>query len=139
MEDRGGRIQLLLPYATIEPIRELLLQMFMGEKFGRDAVWEGHLATEIWHAEMEIDAVLAEMDVPLSEIMKLDVGETLMLDVQPRDKVSLRCDDVLLVEGTMGRTGDNIAINLTSDLVKPNMTMVAFEKADQLEVEANQT
>ncbi len=74
MEDRGGRIQLLLPYATIEPIRELLLQMFMGEKFGRDAVWEGHLATEIWNAEMEIDAVLAEMEVPLSEIMKLDVG-----------------------------------------------------------------
>jgi len=137
MEDRGGRIQLLLPYATIEPIRELLLQMFMGEKFGRDAVWEGHLATEIWHAELEIDAVLAEMDVPLSKILKLDVGETLMLDVRPRDKVSLRCDDVLLAEGTMGRAGDNIAINLTSDLVRPKMTMAAFEKADQLETEAN--
>jgi flagellar motor switch protein FliM len=23
MEDRGGRIELLLPYATLEPIREL--------------------------------------------------------------------------------------------------------------------
>ena len=47
MEDRGGRIELLLPYATLEPIRELLLQQFMGEKFGRDTIWEGHLATEI--------------------------------------------------------------------------------------------
>ncbi len=37
MEDRGGNIELLLPYATIEPIRATLLQMFMGEKFGRDA------------------------------------------------------------------------------------------------------
>lgn len=138
MEDRGGRIQLLLPYATIEPIRELLLQMFMGEKFGRDAVWEGHLATEIWDAELVIDAVLADMEVPLSKVMKLDVGETLMLDVRPRDKVSLCCDDVLLAEGTMGRTGDHIAINLTSDLVKPNMTLAAFEKADQMEGEANQ-
>src|SRR3954470_17020825 len=36
MEDRGGRIELLIPYATLEPVRELLLQMFMGEKFGRD-------------------------------------------------------------------------------------------------------
>src|SRR3954466_3744710 len=35
MEDRGGNIELLLPYATIEPIRGVLLQMFMGEKFGR--------------------------------------------------------------------------------------------------------
>jgi len=32
MEDRGGNIELLLPYATIEPIRPVLLQMFMGEK-----------------------------------------------------------------------------------------------------------
>ena len=47
MEDRGGNIELLLPYATIEPIRAVLLQMFMGEKFGRDPIWEGHLATEI--------------------------------------------------------------------------------------------
>jgi flagellar motor switch protein FliM len=44
MEDRGGRLELLLPYATLEPVRELLLQMFMGEKFGRDPIWEGHLA-----------------------------------------------------------------------------------------------
>ncbi|HYN39603.1 MAG TPA: flagellar motor switch protein FliM, partial [Rhodospirillales bacterium] len=29
MEDRGGRLELLLPYATLEPVRELLLQMFM--------------------------------------------------------------------------------------------------------------
>ena len=36
MEDRGGRTELLLPYATLEPIRKLLLQQFMGEKFGRD-------------------------------------------------------------------------------------------------------
>ena len=48
MEDRGGRTELLLPYATLEPIRKLLLQQFMGEKFGRDSIWEGHLATELW-------------------------------------------------------------------------------------------
>ena len=38
MEDRGGRTELLLPYATLEPIRKLLLQQFMGEKFGRDSI-----------------------------------------------------------------------------------------------------
>src|SRR5579862_5579338 len=60
MEDRGGSVELLLPYATIEPIRDVLLQMFMGEKFGRDPIWEGHLATEIGHAEVAVDAVLYE-------------------------------------------------------------------------------
>ena len=60
MEDRGGRIELLLPYATLEPVRELLLQQFMGEKFGRDRIWETHLAEELWHTELELDVVLDE-------------------------------------------------------------------------------
>ncbi len=60
MEDRGGRVELLLPYATLEPIRKMLLQQFMGEKFGRDNIWEGHLATELWSTKMEIMAVLDE-------------------------------------------------------------------------------
>jgi flagellar motor switch protein FliM len=49
MEDRGGKLELLLPYATLEPVRELLLQMFMGEKFGRDSIWETHLAFHCRH------------------------------------------------------------------------------------------
>src|SRR6516164_4420410 len=72
MEDRGGNIELLLPYATIEPIREVLLQMFMGERFGRDATWEGQLATEIGQAEIAVSAVLCEAPPPLRQIMKLD-------------------------------------------------------------------
>jgi len=66
MEDRGGRIELMLPYATLEPIRKTLLQQFMGEKFGRDNIWESHLATELWTTEMDVTVVLDEQKVPLS-------------------------------------------------------------------------
>jgi flagellar motor switch protein FliM len=84
MEDRGGELELLLPYATIEPIREVLLQMFMGEKFGRDPIWEGHLATEIGQAEIAVDAVLYEGKLPLKRMMNLEVGDTLMLELEAR-------------------------------------------------------
>ena len=77
MEDRGGNIELLLPYATIEPIRATLLQMFMGEKFGRDPIWEDHLATEIGQAQIAVDAVLYEARLPLRKMMNLNVGDTL--------------------------------------------------------------
>ena len=66
MEDRGGRLELLLPYATLEPVRELLLQQFMGEKFGRDSIWETHLAEELWNTEVELDVVLDEQMMRLS-------------------------------------------------------------------------
>src|SRR5919206_391016 len=61
MEGRGGVLQILLPYATIEPIRDLLLQSFMGEKLGRDHIWEGHLATELWQAEIKGGAGVRQM------------------------------------------------------------------------------
>jgi flagellar motor switch protein FliM len=129
MEDRGGTIELLLPYATIEPIREVLLQMFMGEKFGRDPTWEGHLATEIGQAEIAVSAVLYEAPLPLRQIMKLDVGDTLMLDLKSDASVIVRCGDVMLTEGRMGRVGDRVAVRVGKPLRKPNTTLAMFETA----------
>ncbi len=131
MEDRGGDIELLLPYATIEPIRGVLLQMFMGEKFGRDPIWEGHLATEIGQAEIAVDAVLYEAQLPLRRMMALDVGDTLMLEIKPDVLVSVRCGDVTLSEGRMGRVGDRVAVRVAKTLRKPRTTFAMFEKADQ--------
>jgi flagellar motor switch protein FliM len=130
MEDRGGNVELLLPYATIEPIRDVLLQMFMGEKFGRDPTWEGHLATEIGQAEIAIDAVLYEARLPLKQLMKLEVGDTLALEIKPDALVSVRCGDVTLTEGRMGRVGDRVAVRVTKPLRKPRTTFAMFEGAD---------
>src|SRR5712672_964470 len=111
MEDRGGTVELLLPYATIEPIRDVLLQMFMGEKFGRDPIWEGHLATEIGQAEIAVDAV--------------------PLDIKSDAIVTVRCGDVTLTEGRMGRVGDRVAVRVTKSLRRPRTTYAMFETAGE--------
>jgi len=130
MEDRGGNIELLLPYATIEPIRDVLLQMFMGEKFGRDPIWEGHLATEIGQAEIAVDAVLYEAHLPLRQLMRLKVGDTLPLELRPDAFVTVRCGEVTLTEGRMGRVGDRVAVRVAKPLRKPKTTFAMFETAD---------
>jgi flagellar motor switch protein FliM len=112
MEDRGGRTELLLPYATLEPIRKLLLQQFMGEKFGRDSIWEGHLATELWSTRVEIDAILDEQTMSLNKIMNLQVGETVMLNATPDSKIEMRCGGVPLLKGRMGRVGSSVAVRV---------------------------
>src|SRR5450631_3911063 len=129
MEDRGGTIELLLPYATIEPIRDVLLQMFMGEKFGRDSTWEGHLATEIGQAQIAVDAVLYEAQLPLKQIMKLNVGDTLMLEMKSDAMVIVRCGEVTLTEGRMGRVGERVAVRVAKHLRKPSTTFAMFEMA----------
>jgi flagellar motor switch protein FliM len=132
MEDRGGNIELVLPYATIEPIRHVLLQMFMGEKFGRDPIWEGHLATEIGQAEIAVDAVLYEAQLPLKQLMTLNVGSTLTLELKPDALVAVRCGGVTLTEGRMGRVGDRVAVRVAKPLRRPHTTFAMFEKADEL-------
>src|SRR5215510_5577666 len=120
MEDRGGRIELMLPYATLEPIRKLLLQQFMGEKFGRDSIWEGHLASELWHTGMEVRAVLDEQEISLRRVLDLKVGDTLMLGVAPDDPVTLKCGAIPLTKGRIGRMGHKIAVRVEEPLALHN-------------------
>lgn len=135
MEDRGGKVEMLLPYATIEPIRHLLLQMIMGEKFGRDNIWEGHLATEIYHAEIAVDAVMCEEELPLSMVMDLEVGQTLVFNVSPQDAISVKCGDVHLTSGHIGRLGEKVSVKVSRPLRRPRMTLAAFERAVQKDMQ----
>jgi flagellar motor switch protein FliM len=112
MEDRGGKLELLLPYATLEPIRKMLLQQFMGEKFGRDNIWEGHLASELWATKLEVRAVLDEHKEPLRNVLDLKIGDTMMLDAVPDAPVMLKCGAVELSHGRVGRMGHSLAVRV---------------------------
>ena len=112
MEDRGGKIDLMIPYATLEPVRELLLQMFMGERFGRDTIWENHLMGQLWETEVEVKAVLKETEIKLSTISSWEKGSFLPLDITADAPVNIVCGDVSLLKGTMGRKGEHIVIRI---------------------------
>ncbi|MFZ2030538.1 MAG: flagellar motor switch protein FliM [Vitreimonas sp.] len=116
MEDRGGKLELLVPYATLEPIRKMLLQQFMGEKFGRDNIWEGHLAGELWATKLEVRAVLDELKQPLHKVLNLKVGDTLMLDAAPEGVVRLKCGAVELSQGRVGRMGHSLAVRIENGI-----------------------
>jgi flagellar motor switch protein FliM len=112
MEDRGGRLEVLLPYATLEPVREILLQGFLGEKFGRDSIWEAHLAGELWHTNVAIEAVLDSFEISLQDVINWKVGSRLMLNVDSHADVNLVCGDLTMFTGKMGRKGGNIAVRI---------------------------
>ena len=113
MEDRGGRLELLIPYATLEPVRELLLQMFMGEKSGvGGSIWETHLAEELWKTDIELTAVLDQLTMTLGDVFDFKVGSQLQLNAQPDSVIEVHCGDVLMFSGKMGRKGDTVAVRI---------------------------
>ncbi len=114
--DRGGMVEILLPYATIEPVRDALLQKFMGEKLGRDKIWESHLSNELYKAQIELEACLAEKHIDLTKLISLKKGDIIMLDTHPHSTISVRCGNVELLQGSMGRVGQNIAIRISKKI-----------------------
>nr|WP_218061548.1 flagellar motor switch protein FliM [Ameyamaea chiangmaiensis] len=118
MDGRGGDIDLLLPYATLEPVRDLLLQQFMGEKFGQDSIWETHLARELWNTQVELEVVLDEQTLPLVDLMQLKPGQKIALRQGVDAVVHLRCGSKRLFTGRVGRRKDRVAVRVEDDMIR---------------------
>jgi len=118
MEGRGGRFSILLPYATMEPVREKLLQRFMGRKVGRGNMWEAHMASELLKTDVSIDVVLGERTLRLEEIGAFKVGQTIALHTAPDDPLEVQCGGVPLGRAQIGQRSSNVAVRLVTDMFK---------------------
>lgn len=123
IDNRGGCIELVLPYATLEPIRELLLQNFMGEKFGRDTIWENHLASQLYFTQFELLALLDQITIPLHEVLNWKVGSQIFLNASPCAPVNLLCGEHPLFVGQVGRKMGNIAVKIDNFIIPEEGTL----------------
>ena len=112
MGDRGGRLEVLIPDATLEPVRDLLQQAFMGDKFGQDRIWEEHWIREIRLAETELEVSLGYRMMSFREVKELEIGSTLQLTDKPEDLVVLTCGRIPLMRGRVGRVGETVAFQI---------------------------
>ncbi len=112
MGDRSGRIEIMIPYATLEPVREILLQMFMGEKFGRDSIWESHLTRELFQTDIHLSAILGETSVSLNDILNWKVGSTVVLNTRPDDLIEMRVGQHPMFMAKIGQKQGQIAASI---------------------------
>lgn len=112
MDGRGGAFTILLPSALLEPIRGKLTQRFMGEKLGGDTTWQDHMESEIRQTELEMSAILGEIELGLGSVRNLQVGQTLTLDTSPDTPIDVQCGGVSLGRAHMGRERHHIAISM---------------------------
>jgi len=84
------------------------------------------------HAAAVSDAIAGAIAIcPPSERMLAEGLRSDPLEMRADALVSVRCGNVTLTEGRMGRVGDRVAIRVTKQLRKPNTTLAMFEKADE--------
>lgn len=110
MEERGGNIEIMFPMSTLEPIKKLLSQSFIGEQFGKDSVWESYLGKEIYHTDVTLEVILGNKKVNLRNLMNLQPGTTIVFDNSPDDDITVMCQGITVFKGNIGCVDENVAV-----------------------------
>lgn len=118
IESRAGFIDVVIPYNTLEPIKELLQKVFIGDKFGIDSVWEELLANSIHEVSMPIEAVVVNTPTKIVDVAKLKPGDTIVINHKHDDDVMLRCKQKPLFKGQIGKVEDKVAISVTETITE---------------------
>lgn len=113
---RSGRFELLLPYATLEPVAGLLGQMFMGERFGRDPRWETHLRGELVRASVRLQAVAGSTTLPLGAMLAWRAGTVFELDNAAVEEAVLTVGRAAVARGVLGCRGSRWAVAVQTRL-----------------------
>lgn len=111
-QGKGGEIFVIFPNATLEPIRELLLKTFFGDKFGRDLIWENHLVSELKVAEIKLNAILSRSRSNLNSVLNWKVGDTFGLNATHEPEISFICGKKELFLGKMGKKNGHLAVKI---------------------------
>lgn len=121
MDGRSGNLDIVIPYATLEPVREKLTQQFMGESFGGDSVWESHLVSEILETSIKVRTAFESVNFPLSHLRPLKKGDCLKIPCDPEKPhaVKLECDNTVIFRGTLGKLKNQQAVKIEKRLLPP--------------------
>jgi flagellar motor switch protein FliM len=112
LEGGGGDIHLAMPYAMIEPLRELLAAGMQSDRQDADDRWPSSLATEVKEAKVEMRAVLTEGELTLGEIMGLKAGDVIPIEM-PRH-VTARVEGVPVFRAQYGVSRGSNALKILS-------------------------
>ena len=98
-----GRVTILLPMQTLEPMRPQLGKMFLGEELGRDTGWRDHFADHISGATMTLTAELHRLTLPLADVLRWQPGSVIDLGITEDHEASLICSERAILHGATGR------------------------------------
>ncbi|QXL84267.1 flagellar motor switch protein FliM [Comamonas sp. NLF-1-9] len=87
--DLAGSIHICMPYATMEPIRDVLYSTVQGDAIEVDRRWVKVLSREVQAAEVTLVAELARADATVEQLLAMRPGDFIELERQPRIRASV--------------------------------------------------
>jgi flagellar motor switch protein FliM len=109
-----------MPYATLEPIRDVLYSSTQGDSIEVDRRWVRVLTREIQAAEVTLVAELAKADATVEQLLAMKPGDFIELDREPRIKASI--GGVPIFECQYGTHNSKYAIRIEECLRSADMS-----------------
>jgi len=122
LEGGGGDLHVTFPYSMIEPIRDLLDAGVQSDMAEVDDRWRLSLRDEIFESKVEVKCQLAEIEINLSDVSNLKVGDVIPFDMP--EKVILEAEEIPLFRGALGVSRGNAAIKVAERVTRPELNFI---------------
>ncbi|MBP6647117.1 MAG: flagellar motor switch protein FliM [Burkholderiaceae bacterium] len=110
-----GSVHFCIPYATLEPIRDVLYSTSQGDSMEVDRRWVNVLTQEIQAAEVVLVAELARADTTIEQLLAMRPGDFIELERKPRIKVNI--DGIPAFECQYGTHNTKYAVKVDKTLL----------------------
>jgi flagellar motor switch protein FliM len=119
LENANGTITLVIPYATIEPIKQKLSTGFQIESDQTDKkLWTSIIKEQLLDTELAIRVDLGETEITLSELMDLKIGDVIPLNQDATGELDVQVEDVNKYKGFYGIHHGTVALQITRPVEK---------------------
>ncbi|HQU15079.1 MAG: flagellar motor switch protein FliM [Chromatiales bacterium 21-64-14] len=116
LDGGGGDLHVAMPYAMIEPIRELLDAGVQSDRGELDERWLTAMREEVKTASLEISSNLVETEVMVRDLLHMSPGDVIPVDLP--ELVTITSDDIPLFRGRFGISQGHNAIKLVERIAR---------------------
>ncbi len=119
LENATGTISIVIPYATIEPIKQKLSSGFQIESDQTDKkLWTSTIREQLLETDVEMKVNLGETEIRLKDLMTLKVGDVLPLDQDATGEFDIQVENVKKFKGYYGIHHGTVAVQITRPIEK---------------------
>jgi len=116
LEGGGGELHVTMPYAMLEPIRDVLDSGMQSDRMDRDETWTQTLREEIEEAEVEMVPVLGHASLTVGNLVDLKPGDVIPCDFD--GSVTLVAEGVPVARGNYGASRGQQAVKVTQRVTR---------------------
>ena len=117
LENANGTITIVIPYATIEPIKQKLSSGFQVESDQAEKkIWTSIIRQQLLETELNMKVDLGQTEISLADLMELKVGDVLPLDQDATGEINVMVEGVNRFKGYQGIHHGTVAIQVTQKI-----------------------